>query len=105
MDTIAYGSVYLDDLENVEEKTAEQIKSFETRTELLQFVFFDIVCKPEQIAEALAARGFVQQELFYSLGQAMGMNHVKFYVAIAFSENKRPAREAMIKLVGEDKKS
>jgi hypothetical protein len=90
-ESVAYGSLYLDDNEDPEEITEQQIESF--REQLPKFVFFDVICKPDQIAEAMAARGYIAQEFQAELD----MDFYQVYVAIGFSESDRPARTAMEK--------
>lgn len=87
---LGYGSVYLDSGEDVEAVTKKQIETF--REQLPKFVFFDVVCKKDQIDMALAARGYVEQELHYE----PGLDFVSVYVAITFDDKKRPARDAMM---------
>lgn len=87
---LAYGAIYLDTGEDVEAMTKKQLDSF--REQLPKFVFFDIICKKDQIDMAMAARGYVQQEAKAELE----LGDVGVYVAIGFSENDRPARAAMM---------
>jgi hypothetical protein len=92
--SIAYGAIYLDAGENVEEETKKQIESF--REQLPSFVFFDILAKDKQVAEAIASRAFVEQELKAELS----LENVQVYVAIGYSEEDRPARTTMMKYIG-----
>lgn len=91
--TVAYGSIYLDANEDVEAMTKKQIDTF--REQLPRMVFFDIICRNEQIEMALAARGYVEQEVHAELG----INYAGVYVAIGFNEADRPARRAMMEYV------
>ena len=93
---VAYGSVYIDQLEDVESLVEKQVLAFKESKIPIEWYFFDIVCNKDQSSAARAARGYVAQELAAAFCRGDIYDFMLHcYVAIAYDERHRPAQEAM----------